>query len=81
MGVRESIIAIIKDYTSEDAVVEGDISLIDDLEMDSMQLIEVLTAIEEKFGLTFEDGEKMLDMVDHLEELIQYVEQKFVGKE
>lgn len=71
--VRTKIREILQKY-SEKEVGDGDISLIEDLEFDSLQLIEALTEIEEVFRISFEDGEILLDMVDHLEEMIQYVE-------
>lgn len=71
--VRTKIREILQKY-SEKEVGDGDISLIEDLEFDSLQLIEALTEIEEVFRISFEDGEILLDMVDHSEEMIQYVE-------
>lgn len=76
-NVREQILMVVKSYGVDDEKInEGKISLIDDFEFDSLQLVEFLTKIEEKFGLTFTDGEKLLDMVDDLESLIEYVENK-----
>ena len=72
--VRKEILQIIQEKTDADIKMEGDISLIDDLGFDSLQLVEVLTEIEERFRVSFEDGEKLLDFVDHLEMMISYVE-------
>lgn len=73
--VRKEILQIIQEKTDTDIEMEGDISLIDDLGFDSLQLVEVLTEIEERFRVSFEDGEKLLDFVDHLEMMISYVEE------
>lgn len=72
--VQTEIKEIIQKYTEKD-LKDGDISLIEDLEFDSLQLVEVLAEIEERFQISFEESEKMLDLVDHLEQLINYVEE------
>ncbi|MCI8509356.1 MAG: acyl carrier protein [Lachnospiraceae bacterium] len=71
--VRRQIIDIIEKYAGKEVVTDGDISLIDDLEFDSLQLVGVLTEIEEKFHISFEQGEKLLDMVDSLDKITEYV--------
>lgn len=73
--VRRQIIDIIEEYAGKEVVTDGDISLIDDLEFDSLQLVRVLTEIEEKFQISFEQGEKLLDMVDSLNKITKYVEE------
>lgn len=72
--VRKEILRIIREKADTDIEIEGDISLIDDLGFDSLQLVEVLTEIEERFRISFENGEKLLDFVDHLEMMVSYVE-------
>lgn len=72
--VREQVMDIIEGYAGKEVATDGDISLIDDLEFDSLQLVGALTEIEEKFHISFEEGEKLLDMVDSLEKIIEYVE-------
>lgn len=51
--VRRQIIDIIEKYAGKEVVTDGDISLIDDLEFDSLQLVGVLTEIEEKFQISY----------------------------
>lgn len=70
---REQVMEIIEKYADKEVTTDDDISLIDDLEFDSLQLVGVLTEIEEKFHISFEEGEKLLDMVDSLDEIIEYV--------
>lgn len=72
--VREKITDIVGKYTEEEIRMEQ-VSLIDDLKMDSLQLVEVLAELEQEFDISFEEGEKLLELVDDLEEMIQYVEQ------
>ena len=67
---------IIEQYTDKEIKSGEDISLIDDLEFDSVQLMEVLTELEKEFEISFEESEVILDMVDHLEELICYISDK-----
>ena len=51
--VRRQIIDIIEKYAGKGVVTDGDISMIDDLEFDSLQLVGVLTEIEEKFQISY----------------------------
>lgn len=75
--VRERVIHIIGQYTNREIISGEDISLIDDLELDSVQLVEVLTDLEKEFHISFEESEEILDMVDHLEELICYIRDSY----
>lgn len=72
--IRKQIVDIVASYAGKEITADGDISLIDDLEFDSLQLVGVLTEIEERFHTSFEEGEKLLDMVDSLNKIIEYVE-------
>ena len=40
--------------------------------------MEVLTELEKEFEIFFEESEVILDMVDHLEELICYISEKWM---
>ena len=68
--VRKRVTQIIEQYTDKEIKSGEDISLIDDLDFDSVQLVEVLTDLEKEFHFSFNESEVILDMVDHLEELI-----------
>lgn len=72
--IRRQIMDIIESYADKEIIMGGDFSLIDDLEFDSLQLVGALTEIEEKFHISFEEGEKLLDMIDSLDKIIEYVE-------
>lgn len=71
--VEGTIVDIIGKYTEEELRKES-VSLIDDLKMDSLCLVEILAEIEQKFDISFEEGENLLELVDNLESMIQYVE-------
>lgn len=71
--VEGTIVDIIGKYTEEEIRKEH-VSLIDDLKMDSLCLVEILAEIEQKFDISFEEGENLLELVDDLESMIQYVE-------
>lgn len=77
--VRARVTDIIAKYTEEEIRTE-DVSLIDDLNMDSLQLVEALAEIENEFNISFEEGEKLLELVDQLEEMIRYVERVSVNR-
>lgn len=71
--VRERVLNIVEEYAGKE-IKESDISLFDDLGFDSLQVVGVLAEIEENLNISFEDGGRLLDMVDHLEQMILYVE-------
>lgn len=71
--VQEILKEILQKYTEKEILNEN-ISLIEDLEFDSLQLVAVLAEIEETFQISFDEGEKLLDMVDDLKEMVQYIE-------
>lgn len=71
--VQETLKEILQKYTEKEILNEN-ISLIEDLEFDSLQLVAVLAEIEETFQISFDEGEKLLDMVDDLNEMVQYIE-------
>jgi Phosphopantetheine attachment site. len=74
--VKKRVTQIIEQYTDKEIKSGEDISLIDDLDFDSVQLVEVLTDLEKEFHFSFDESEVILDMVDHLEELICYIRDK-----
>ncbi len=75
--LRHEILMMIKEYGINREIAEKEkVSLIDDYGFDSMQLVEFLTMIEEKYCLSFAEGEELLDMVDDMNSLIKYLEDK-----
>ncbi len=80
MAVEDKIREIIVEQlgvTAEEVVPEA--SFIDDLGADSLDIVELVMAIEEEFGLEIpdEDAERMQSIGD----AINYVEERTAGRE
>jgi acyl carrier protein len=56
-SVRELIVEIAEDMDIEEADVKNDSHLIEDLELDSMALLEVLAGMEKEFGVKIPESE------------------------
>ena len=59
--VKKRVTQIIEQYTDKEIKSGEDISLIDDLDFDSVQLVEVLTDLEKEFHFSFDESEVILD--------------------
>lgn len=70
--VRDRVQRIVEKYYGE-PIRAGEVSLIEDLSFDSLQLVECLAELEEEFAMSFEEGEGLLDLVDNLESMINYI--------
>jgi acyl carrier protein len=55
--VREIIVEIAEDMDIEEEDVKNDSHLVDDLELDSMALLEVLAGMEKEFGVKIPESE------------------------
>jgi acyl carrier protein len=80
MAVEDKIREIIVEQlgvSAEEVVPEA--SFIDDLGADSLDIVELVMAIEEEFGLEIpdEDAERMQNIAD----AINYVEERTAGRE
>lgn len=82
---REEILEKLKDILgsnqflfSEEQIekISEDTSLIYDLVMDSIQILELLVTIEEAFSLTYEAQDLSADLFDKVSNLISFVETK-----
>lgn len=74
--VKDKIFCILQKYLNEDLLdfdVQTRVSLIEDLQFDSLQIVEFLTEVERVFHISFEESEQMLEYVEDLEKLIKYV--------
>ena len=76
----------IKTLLTREAMVKGDAdaikddaSLIDDLALDSIQIVEMIGAIEDEFGIVMDDDELSLEMFDSVRSLSEFVKQKLAG--
>ncbi len=56
-SVRELIVEIAEDMDIDEADVKNDSHLVDDLELDSMALLEVLAGMEKEFGVKIPESE------------------------
>jgi acyl carrier protein len=56
-AVRELIVEIAEDMDIDEADVKNDSHLVDDLELDSMALLEVLAGMEKEFGVKIPETE------------------------
>lgn len=74
LNVRMEIFKIINKYANEKVLASKDVSLIKDLNFDSMQLIQVITEIEELFNISLELGEELLDLIESTDVIIEYIE-------
>ena len=50
---------IAKELSMDPMAITREMNLIDDLNADSMDIVNVVTAIEAKYGITFPDGSKI----------------------
>lgn len=67
------------DRTVADSI-RGDTSLINDLALDSIQILELIVGLEQEFEFTCEPYELNIDMFDNLDELIDFIEKKLKQK-
>ena len=75
---REDILLKIREVITDQISIDAediaeDTSLEDDLEMDSLDLLQVVTAIEDEFGITVED--EAFGEVKTIGDAISYIEQ------
>lgn len=71
---------ILKNYSAEDEVINGDICIEKDLYMDSLDHIEIVLEIENKFNITIPDNEITQIVKGTVNELVEYVYQKTKSK-
>ena len=62
-----------------DQKVDGEMSLFGDLEMDSVQMIELILRIEEKYGFHFDRYDELMDYMDTVNDFTDYFEH-YIGK-
>ena len=53
-------------------------SLIDDLQLDSVALMELAAEIEERFGIHRDEAPSLLELFDNYDELLEYLQQNTV---
>lgn len=72
--IKDVLDSIIREYSGESAMEDyhGQ-SLIRDMELDSVSLMEVITDIEEKFCVDFNMEEKLIELLDSYDRLLEYL--------
>ena len=71
--ILQKVIDVITDQISVDAEdIDENTSLEDDLEVDSLELLQIVTAIEDEFGITIED--EVFGEVKTIGDAITYIE-------
>ena len=53
-------------------------SLIDDLQLDSVALMELAAEIEERFGIHLDEAPSLLELFDNYDKLLEYLQQNTV---
>lgn len=61
-----------------DIAFEGK-SIIEDLEFDSVSLMQLVAGIEETFGVSLDDSDSLLDLMDSYDELVEFILEKNGG--
>lgn len=75
MSIAEKVIDVITeqlDVTREECVPEA--SFVDDLGADSLDLVELIMAMEENFGIEISDDE--LGKIRTIQDVVDYIEKK-----
>lgn len=75
MEIREELFQFICEFVEEDkrAHVMPDSDLMEDLAFDSIQIMELFAALEEKYEIEFTDYERLLDSMDSVSQFVEYV--------
>ncbi|GGG03119.1 acyl carrier protein [Paenibacillus aceti] len=60
--------------------LKGDTSLLRDIGLDSVQLIELVVAIEQRFGVAVFDGELCPDLFDNYDQLCEFIFKKIEAR-
>lgn len=63
-------------FMVSDIVINENTSLLDDLSLDSIQILELITCLENEFKICFEAHELSIDAFDSVEKLVNLIEGK-----
>lgn len=73
---KKKLYAIIEKLMKNvDVVLSEDMNLIDDLNFDSIQLINLIIEIEEQFGVEFNDSDLLFDHFNRISDLCSLINQ------
>ncbi|ERP32185.1 acyl carrier protein [Chitinivibrio alkaliphilus] len=75
-AIRELIVEIAEDMDIDESEVQDDSHLVDDLELDSMALLEVLAGMEKEFGVKIPESDfpKLISIDKCTETVEEYLE-------
>lgn len=75
--IRKEICEMIEDLMEDTNGLEGkmDAGLLDELDFDSVQILDLINTIEEKYHIEFLDLSELLDRIDSVDDFISYVEE------
>jgi acyl carrier protein len=78
MDIKEQVRAFVTSnfYVADPSVLEENASLLDQGIIDSTGVLEVISFIEETFGITVEDSEMLPDNLDSIERIAHFVAHK-----
>ncbi len=72
-NIRKWLLKNIKQYAGKkDIEINDDLKLIEELGYDSMRIVELLTKIEEKFQIKFEESENLIDAMGSVKEFVDF---------
>ena len=75
MSVKEKVIqSLVSHLGIEESKVTDNSNFINDLNMDSLDLVEIIIQTEEEFGISISDGEA--EKLKTVDELVKFVESK-----
>ncbi|MFC1460886.1 acyl carrier protein [Verrucomicrobiota bacterium] len=60
--------------------IESTASLINDIGLDSIQVLEFVVGLEEEFGISLEDEELSVELFENVNSIAQFIERKIAGE-
>lgn len=72
----DDIIEIVRTVLETEKNLETDIDLFDEFGMDSLQVVDLIVALEEKFGIEFQEEDFLLKNFRTIETIIYLVNEK-----
>ena len=75
--IQHILNGIMRNIVSEDMTLKEfkGKSLIDDLQLDSVALMELAAEIEERFGIHLDEAPSLLELFDNYDKLLEYLQQ------
>lgn len=80
--LKKEIIHIIREeigWTDNGCVINDETKLIEEANLDSMMIVQLIVAIEEKFQIEFNDSEDLLNSMKDLHSLIEYTKKSMAN--